>query len=250
VRPSPIFLALVAVTAVGGVLAWLAGASVRPLSYAGVFIFVIGGWMVSLCLHEFGHAATAWRFGDHDPEVRGYLTLDPRRYSHPALSLVLPIVFIALGGIGLPGAAVYLRTWFMTPARRTLVSLAGPAANLVLAVLLLALTRLFYDPDHAVLWAGVAFLGLLQIMAVLLNLLPIPGLDGYDALESHLSPETQRAVAPFKQYGVFLLLFLLLAPGLNQWFFGIVDWLFDFSGVPHVLALAGSSLTRFWSRWF
>ncbi|MEZ0349241.1 site-2 protease family protein [Mycobacterium sp. pR1184] len=250
VRPSPIFLALVALTAVGGVLAWLSGTTVKPMSYAGVFIFVVAGWLVSLCLHEFGHAATAWRFGDHDEEVRGYLTLDPRRYAHPGLSLLLPMVFIALGGIGLPGAAVYVRTWFMSPARRTLVSLAGPAANLVLAVLLLALTRLFFDPEHWVLWAGVAFLGLLQIMAVVLNLLPIPGLDGYDALEPHLSPETQRAVAPAKQYGVFILLFLLLAPAINQWLFAVVDWFFDFSGVPHLLASAGNSLTRFWSRWF
>jgi Zn-dependent protease len=249
VRPSPIFLALLGLTAVGGGLAWLAGATVRPLAYAGVFIFVIAGWLVSLCLHEFGHALTAWRFGDHDPAVRGYLTLDPRRYSHPALSLLLPMVFIALGGIGLPGAAVYLRTWFMTPTRRTLVSLAGPSANLLLAVLLLALTRGLFDPDHMVLWAGVAFLGFLQIMAVVLNLLPIPGLDGYDALEPHLSPETQRAVAPFKQYGVFVLLFLLIAPAANQWLFGVVDWLFDFSGVPHLLAAWGNRLTRFWSQW-
>jgi Zn-dependent protease len=250
VRPSPIFLALVGLTGVGGVLAWLAGSSVRPLSYAGVFIFVIAGWLVSLCLHEFGHAVTAWRFGDHDVAVRGYLTLDPRRYSHPALSLLLPMVVILLGGIGLPGAAVYVRTWFMTPTRRSLVSLAGPAANLVLAVLLLALTRLLYDPAHAVLWAGVAFLGFLQLTALLLNLLPIPGLDGYDALEPHLSPQTQRALAPAKRYGFLILLFLLLAPLVNQWFFGLVLWLFDFSGVQHWLAGAGNSLTRFWSAWF
>ena len=250
VRPSPIFLALVGLTAVGGALAWAAGAKVQPLAYAGVFIFVIAGWLVSLCLHEFGHAFTAWRFGDHDVAARGYLTLDPRRYSHPALSLLLPMVFILLGGIGLPGAAVYLRTWSMTPTRRTLVSLAGPGANALLAVLLLVTTRLFYDPAHAVLWAGVAFLGFLQIMAVVLNLLPIPGLDGYDALEPHLSPETQRALAPAKQYAVLFLLFLFLAPGVNQWLFAIVAWLFDFSGVPHMLAGAGNALTRFWSQWF
>ena len=59
-----------------------------------------------------------------------------------------------------------------------LVSLAGPTANLLLAVLLLTLTRLLFDPEHWVLWAGVAFLGFLQIMAVVLNLLPIPVLDG------------------------------------------------------------------------
>jgi Zn-dependent protease len=90
---------------------------------------------------------------------------------------------------------------------------------------------------------------LLQIIAVILNLLPIPGLDGYDALEPHLSPETQRAVAPAKQYGVFILLFLFLAPGVNQFLYDIVNWLFDLSGVPHLLAGIGNGLTRFWSRW-
>ncbi|HYB34539.1 MAG TPA: site-2 protease family protein [Mycobacterium sp.] len=249
VRPSPIFLAIVGLTAFGGVLAWLAGASVRPLSYVGVFIFVIAGWLVSLCLHEFGHAVTAWRFGDHDVAVRGYLTLDPRKYSHPLLSLGLPMLFIALGGIGLPGAAVYVRTSFMTTARRTLVSLAGPAANLLLAVLLLTLTRFFRDPAHAVLWAGMAFLGFLQVTAVVLNLLPIPGLDGYGALEPHLSPETQRALEPAKQFGLLFLLVLLIAPALNRWFFGVVFWFFELSGVPAALAVAGMQLTRFWSAW-
>ena len=56
VRPSPVFLAVVAITAAGGVIAWLAGDIVRPLAYAGVFVLVVAGWLVSLCLHEFGHA--------------------------------------------------------------------------------------------------------------------------------------------------------------------------------------------------
>ncbi|AKK25841.1 site-2 protease family protein [Mycobacterium sp. EPa45] len=247
VRPSPVFLVIVATTVAGGVLAWLAAETVRPLAYVGVFIFVIAGWLVSLCLHEFGHAYTAWRFGDHDVAVRGYLTLNPLKYSSPLLSLGLPLLFIALGGIGLPGGAVYVRTWFMTPRQRSIVSLAGPAANLVLAVVLLAATRMFYDHGHGVFWSAVAFLGFLQITALLLNLLPIPGLDGYGALEPHLSPETQRAVAPAKQFGFLFLLLLLLAPALNQWFFGLVFWFFDLSGVPGGLASIGSQLTRFWS---
>ncbi|MFV0495270.1 site-2 protease family protein [Mycobacterium sp.] len=250
VRPSPIFLGLVAATAAGGTIAWTAGSLLSPQAYAGVFVFVIAGWLVSLCLHEFGHAYTAWRFGDHGVAVRGYLTLDPRRYSHIGLSLVLPIVFTVLGGIGLPGAAVYLQTAFMAPVRRTLISLAGPAANLCLAAVLLGSIRLFYDPAHVVFSAGLAFLGFLQITALVLNLLPIPGLDGYNALEPYLSPETQRAVAPAKPYGVLILFFLLISPGLNRWFFGVVYWLFGLSGVPPRLAMAGDALTRFWSVWF
>ena len=188
----------------------------RPLAYAGVFVLVIAGWVVSLCLHEFGHAYTAWRFGDHDVAVRGYLTLDPRQYVSPVLSLGCRSLFIALGGIGLPGAAVYVRTCVHDARQRTMVSLAGPAANLVLAVLLLTADRPVLRPA-CIRCCGpaVAFLGFLQMTALLLNLLPIPGLDGYGALEPHLSPETQRALDPVKPYG-FVLLFLLFVPPLNQ----------------------------------
>ena len=250
VRPSPIFLAIVALTAAGGTVAWLSAQQIRPLAYVGVFVFVIFGWLVSLCLHEFGHAYTAWRFGDRDVAVRGYLTLNPLKYSHPLLSLGLPVLFIALGGIGLPGGAVYVQTAFMSKRQKTLVSLAGPAVNLVFAVVLLTLIRLLYDPAHSVFWAGMAFLAFLQITALLLNMLPIPGLDGYGALEPHLSAETQRALQPAKQWGFFLLLLLLLAPGLNQWFFSAVYWLFDLSGVSSALSAVGGQLTRFWSAWF
>ena len=250
VRPSPIFWAIVGLTALGGALAYWVGDDVGPLAYLSVFVFVIAGWVVSLCLHEFGHAFTAWKFGDRDIALRGYLDLDPRRYSHPVLSIVLPIAITVIGGIGLPGAAVYVRTSFMTAKQRTLVSLAGPSANLLLAVLLLGLTSALFDPMHPVLWAGVAFLGFLQVTALLLNLLPIPGLDGYSALEPHLSPETQRALEQFKPYGFLLLFLLLLAPPLNQWFFGIVEWFYGLSDVPPGWAYAGMHLTRFWSAWF
>jgi Zn-dependent protease len=249
VRPSPVFLAVVAITALGGVLAWLAADTVESLAYAGVFIFVIAGWLVSLSLHEFGHAFTAFRFGDRDVEMRGYLTLNPLKYSHPLLSIGLPVLFIALGGIGLPGGAVYLRTSWMTPRQKTLISLAGPAANLLLAILLLTLTRLLYDPAHAVFFSALAFLGFLQVTAFVLNILPIPGLDGYGALEPHLSPDTQRSLEPVKQWGFFILLILLLAPALNQWFFGAVYWVFDLSGVPSAMVSVGGQLTRFWSAW-
>ena len=122
--------------------------------------------------------------------------------------------------------------------------------NLVCAGAILALTRGYAaDSTHPRFWAGMAFLGLLQVSATVLNLLPIPGLDGYGALEPHLSTDTQRSLQPFKQWGFFILLILLIAPSLNRWFFSVVFWFFDLSGVPSALVSIGGTLTRFWSAW-
>jgi Zn-dependent protease len=256
VRPSPVFLAIVALTAAGGVLAWLATDTKRPIAYIGVILFVVAGWVVSLCLHEFAHAFSAWRFGDRDVEVRGYLTLNPLKYAHPLLSIGLPVLIIAIGGIGLPGGAVYVRTSWMTKRQKTVVSLAGPFTNLAFAAVLLAVTTVMWNLDpsvflaHLTFWGGMAFLGFLQLTAFLLNILPVPGFDGYGALEPHLSPATQRAVAPAKGWAFFVVLLLLFTPGINGAFFSVVDWFFALFGIPGGLWQWGSQLTRFWSAWF
>ena len=54
-----------------------------------------------------------------------------------------------------------------------------------------------------------------------------------------MSPDTQRALQPAKQWGFFILLLLLISPGLNRWFFDVVFWFFEFSGVPSALVSVG-----------
>ena len=127
-RVSPWFLALLAVTVLGGFLA--ASATTRPVLTTGIVLLVLAGWAVSLCLHEFGHAYTAYRGGDRSVRAKGYLTLDIRRYADLGLSLVLPVFFLLLGGIPLPGGAVWIdHGAIRSRAVRSLVSLAGPAAK-------------------------------------------------------------------------------------------------------------------------
>ncbi|WP_072689786.1 site-2 protease family protein [Rhodococcus marinonascens] len=246
VRPSPVFLLVVAVAVAGGVVAWRAPLD-SVLGHVGVFLLVVAGWVVTLCLHEFAHAYSAWRNGDTDVEVRGYLTLNPLKYSHPMLSIGLPLLFIALGGIGLPGGAVYVRSGLFSPKVQAKVSLAGPAVNAVSAVILLVVIRLFgLGNDHRVFWAGLSFLAFLQVMATVLNLIPVPGLDGYGALEPFLSPQTRRAIEPFKPYGLLLLVAMLFVPSINVVFFDAIYWLFELSGVPEIYAQVGNLLMRFW----
>ncbi|MDH6677429.1 Zn-dependent protease [Rhodococcus sp. LBL1] len=246
VRPSPVFLGIVAIAVLGGVLAWRATGQATS-GRIGVFLLVVAGWVVTLCLHEFAHALVAWRNGDHDVVLRGYLTLDPRKYTQPLLSIGLPVLFLALGGIGLPGGAVYLRTWAMPPRVQTRVALAGPAVNAVTAVILLVVIRLFgVDSDHRVFWYGLSFLTFLQVMATILNLLPVPGLDGYGALEPHLNANTRASLDKIKPYGLLLLIALLFVPQINTAFFDAIYWIFGLSGVPDVYAAFGNYLMQFW----
>ncbi|MEO6501380.1 MAG: site-2 protease family protein [Jatrophihabitantaceae bacterium] len=247
IRPSPIFLAVLALAAAGGYLAWQATAATRT-ARLGVFVFIVAGWVVTVCLHEFAHAYLAWRFGDHEVESRGYLTLNPLKYSHPVLSILLPVVFIAIGGIGLPGGAVYLHPHrFRSNAQRALVSLSGPAINVAFAVGLLVLVRrVGLQSEHAVFWYGVAGLGLLQVMASVLNLLPIPGLDGYGAIEPYLDPKFRQSAEQFKPFGMLALFALIMVPSVNRVFFDAIFWLFELSGLPSLVGRVGLELLRFW----
>src|SRR3990172_4827518 len=106
------------------------------------FAIVLIGWIFSLCLHEFSHALVAYLGGDTSVKDKGYLTFNPLKYTHPVYSIVLPLVFLVMGGIGLPGGAVYIETERLrSPRWRSAVSLAGPLANLVVAIVLGTILR-------------------------------------------------------------------------------------------------------------
>src|SRR5512140_560945 len=150
------------------------------------FIIVIIGWIFSLCLHEFSHALVAYFGGDTSVREKGYLTFNPLKYTHPVYSLLMPMVFLLLGGIGLPGGAVYIEKWRLrSRAWESAVSLAGPAANLLLAIIIVVV--LYFAPaSMKTVTPALAFLCLLQVTALILNLVPLPPLDGYGIISTFL----------------------------------------------------------------
>ncbi|WP_158888703.1 site-2 protease family protein [Amycolatopsis anabasis] len=248
VRPSPIFLALLAVTVVGGVLAALSDAETTrdPLLIAGVFILVLGGWAVSLTLHEFGHAIVAFRGGDHEVAIKGYLNMDIRRYTDPVFSLVLPLIILAIGGIPLPGGAVWINRWALrSRAVSTWVSLAGPLSNLALGILLTI--AVIVIPMPVGLLIGLSYLALLQVLTFVLNILPVPGLDGYGAIEPYLSPEAREFGAKARPWAPLILFALLFAvPPVADVFFNISYAVFDLIGGEKYPAQLGAITFQFW----
>jgi Zn-dependent protease len=258
--PSPVFVGIVAIFAVSGWMTWAGFGNVR----VDVFLFIVSGWLVSLCLHEYAHALVGYFSGDRSVADRGYLRLNPLKYTSPLLSIVLPVVVVVLGGIGLPGGAVWVdHRYINSKAKDSLISAAGPVTNVILAVVLAVPFLIGLGPtlddvgagqyalggdrSHLEFWAALAALAFLQITASVLNFLPIPGLDGGSILQPWMSPAYQRAWNLFAPYGFILLFLLLWQTKVGVWFYDVVFWLGDKVGLSELLIRVGLQLMRFWS---
>ena len=247
VQVSPVFAIPVASMLIGGAGLFFGAPSELTLPLS--ILFVLGGWVTSLCLHEFGHAMVAYLGGDTSVAQAGYLSLNPLRYAHPFLSIVLPVAFLFLGGIGLPGGAVYLNENAIRSNRwRSLASAAGPLANLAFAILI-GWPFLIHLPDAGTgdgrFWAALAFLIFLQVMAVVLNLLPFPPFDGFGIIAPWLSLELRILAQRVGMLPLLLLWFFLWQGGpISTAFFGAVLNVTGVLQVPEFLISLGQQQFR------
>jgi Zn-dependent protease len=181
-----------------------------------VFIAFLIAVIVGITFHEFSHAAVASLQGDQTARSQGRLTLNPISHLDPLGSIAL-----VLAGIG------WGRPVPVTPSnlrnRRfggIMVGLAGPASNFVVALAGVVAFRLVYpfaDTTVDVPFSLNLLFWLVRINVILgvFNLLPIPPLDGSSLLSLVLPPSRQGILNFLDQYGIFLLLgLLILAPNL------------------------------------
>ena len=247
---SPVFLGILAVTVATG---WATYAQITESGFF-VFLFVVCGWLLSLAMHEFGHALVAYYAGDRSVAKKGYLTLNPLKYTHPLLSIALPMFWLIIGGIGLPGGAVYIDTRAIKKERSlSYISAAGPLGTVAFAFVLVIpflYTALFVPwlpYEHPQLWAGLGLLFFFQITSLVINLLPLPGLDGYGILEPFLPPQTRMTLRSVSGLSFLLIFFLFMQDTPIRYFF----WDFIFRCVtffpidPGFVGL-GFELFRFW----
>jgi Zn-dependent protease len=236
---------------------WLALGGLLLASPSGlaVFAFVMVGWILSVMAHEFSHAAVAWLGGDHSIAEKGYLSFDPRRYGDLGVSLVIPLLALVMGGIGFPGGAVYIRQDLIrNRAWRSATSLAGPAATLVI-LLALSFGLAFWlgwglqGPGSVALFEALTVLAFLQAMGLILNLLPIPGLDGFGAirpfLPASLAPHIRKAEG-LVMVGLLLLIFWV--PGASAVLFRAAATLGLALGLDLDALQGGWRAFHFWQR--
>jgi Zn-dependent protease len=181
------------------------GDNVSLSALAGIVL----GMLAGITTHEFSHAAVADQLGDHQPRALGRVSLNPLRHLDPLGTALLVLV-----GIGW-GKPVPVNIAALRPGRTgmALVAGAGPVANLVVA---LALALIYRAADLA--GTGGAVLQLVYVATVvnlllaILNLIPIPPLDGFGVLIALVPPRWEYSIRRYQGYGVVLLLLLLILP--------------------------------------
>ena len=201
-----------------------------PITWA-----ILIGWILSVVLHEFGHGIVAHWGGDFTIKERGGLSLNPLQYIDPLMSIILPAVVLLLGGLPLPGGVTYVRRDLLrSRAWDAAVSAAGPAMNFILFLLLsmpFHPTIGFIPPPSGAVQAPNLYLFLaamaqLQMVAVVLNLIPVPPLDGFQIVGAFMDPVTrQRLMGPPFGMIAFIALFLVLSrvPHVMQGVFTLTD---------------------------
>jgi Zn-dependent protease len=175
----------------------------------------------SLSVHELAHAATARRLGDDTAARQGRVTLNPAAHVDVIGTIVFPLVAL-VSGIPLLGWAkpVPVDPRNLRHPRRDLIliAVAGPASNLLLALLVSIVWQLVPGapagrPDPATLWAVGQQAFFLNVSLAVFNMLPIPPLDGGNVLGNLLPPRQGDAFDSFMRPYGFLILYALMFTG-------------------------------------
>ena len=181
--------------------------------------------VASIILHEISHGVVALWFGDDTARRAGRLTLNPVPHIDPFGSIILP----ALGALAHVPVIGWAKPVPVNPNRlrnhrrdMLLVSLAGPATNFALMLVAAYIARAFFEPP----FVGVDLLSWPVLVALIfaevnlflgvLNLLPIPPLDGSALLERVLPREWLPGWYRFRPYGILVLFALVFYVGLGS----------------------------------
>jgi Zn-dependent protease len=180
-----------------------------PAALVGIVVALV----VGLTFHEFSHAFVADQLGDHRPRALGRVSLNPLHHIDPFGALMLLLV-----GFGW-AKPVPINPVALRPGRRALavVAAAGPIANVAVAVAAAILFRLLDAAGvGGFALAAVGFTVLFNFVLAIFNLVPIPPLDGYNVVLPFLPPRTAWQVQRYAQYGMLVLLVLIMIPYLTR----------------------------------
>ncbi len=196
--------------------------------------------LFAVTLHEVAHGYAALRFGDPTAKRAGRLSLNPIRHLDPFGSVLLPALLVLTGSPVLFGYAKPVPVNFYNLRNPELgtfvVSIAGVAVNFLCAVISgLAYQAVILISQHTGMGPALMVVAqllyaftLISIVLAVFNLIPIPPLDGSKVLAVLLPPEARQAYEKVGQYGIIILIVLLMSGALGFLIRNIVAPIFNF----------------------
>ncbi len=193
------------------------------------------GIVIAMVVHEFSHARVAYALGDYTPKLEGRLTLNPAAHVDPIGLVMLLLVHF---GWAKP---VHINPMNFSNPRRDdiLVSLAGPASNLItafIALIILVLLAKLEIPFSEGLLVVFNMIIIYNINFAIFNMLPIPPLDGSHILRNLLPYELARQYETLERYSFIFLIIILATPILSYVFVPLQRFIFGiFRGIVDIL---------------
>lgn len=201
--------------------------------------------LFAITLHEVAHGWAAEKLGDKTARRLGRISLNPIRHIDPVGTVLVPLLLFFTSGFIFGWAKPVPVTWenLRRPKRdMALVAVAGPGANLLMGIGWALLAKLAagaasLSPAMA---QGLVLMGLaglqINIVLMVLNLLPLPPLDGSRIVSGVLPPGPERAYAQIEPYGIVILLLLMVTGVLGKLL--IPPVLAIMRAIGHVLGIA------------
>ena len=179
--------------------------------------------ILAITLHEAAHGYVARYFGDPTAEQMGRITLNPIRHIDPIGTILIPLLILFFSdGSFLFGYAkpVPVNPRFFKNPRRDMawVALAGPAANFAMALFWTAILKICFANGAGgnTFWVAMAGSGILvNLVLIVLNLIPIPPLDGGRIAVGWLPLPAAAILNKIEPYGFWIILILLFTNILN-----------------------------------
>lgn len=202
------------------------------------FLYTLPALVLSLSIHEYAHAWVAYKLGDISQKIRGRLTLNP-------LAHIDPIGFIAIVLVGVGwGKPVTVDDRNFKDSRKgmMLTSLAGPASNLLLAILVTIILKLLmiFGVMNSIINSNTGNIILNMLLYVIqfnivfgiFNLIPLPPLDGSKVLAYFLPQRARGFMYTLERYSFIIIMIIyftnltsyIIAPGYNL-VLKLINWI-------------------------
>ena len=181
----------------------------------GMIMFIL-----SVAIHEFGHAWMADRLGDRLPRLQGRVSLNPMVHADPIGTLLLPAIFlISTGNIGFAWGKPVQHTTH-DRKKRLLIAFAGPAMNVILATLsalvLVGLMKAGVLHEGTKLWTAFITAIFLNFILFFFNLIPAAPLDGGSVARGLMPRSWLPTYDSYAQYAPFVVMAFMLIPAFGQ----------------------------------